>query len=63
MGYGSLYFILYFTKDILRGKSDKIMFACLMVAILVLFFAQQRVSLAFLSYMYFFVTIQPKQKP
>lgn len=57
MGYGSLYFILYFTKDILKDKTNKVMFTCLSVAMLTMFFAQQRVSIAFFILYLFFITI------
>lgn len=47
MGYGSLYFIMYFSKDILVKKPQKIAYVYIVTAILVLFFAQQRVSITF----------------
>ena len=47
MGYGSLYFIMYFAKDALFKKGNLQIYCCLITSLLVLFFAQQRVSIAF----------------
>lgn len=47
MGYASLFFIMYFSKDILVKRPQKVAYFYIITAILVLFFAQQRVSIAF----------------
>lgn len=46
MGYGALYFIMYYTKDVVKKASFWSCF-CLITAVLVLFFAQQRISIVF----------------
>lgn len=47
MGYSSLYFIMYFIKDLFKKQVSYITYFCFAVAFAVLFFAQQRVSIAF----------------
>lgn len=57
MGYGSLYFIMYYFKDFFADKIKKQTFICLLVAALVLFFAQQRASLGFGVLFFLFITV------
>lgn len=57
MGYGALYFILYFSKDVLKEKPDRAMYAYLAVAMLVMFFAQLRASIAFFFLYILFISI------
>lgn len=52
MGYGALYFIIYFSKTLFDNVATSFFsrlknYSCILIAILVLFFAQQRVSIAF----------------
>lgn len=50
MGYASIIFLMFYLKDFFKSKISLIDLSCLVSALLVLFFAQQRVSIA-----YFFV--------
>lgn len=47
MGYSSLYFMMYFIKNLFEKKVSYTTYFCFIVAFAVLFFAQQRVSIVF----------------
>lgn len=47
MGFGALYFIMYFSKDLFKNKVDRTTYPFLLIAVMVLFFAQQRVTIGF----------------
>lgn len=48
MGYGSLFFLMYYARDFFKDRMRLADVACFTVAFAVLFFAQQRVSIAFM---------------
>lgn len=47
MGYGALFYLMYYMKEMFEKKIRWKNIICLIIATLVLFFAQQRVSIAF----------------
>lgn len=47
MGYGALFYIMYHMKELFEDKVKLTNIVCIVIAFLVLFFAQQRVSIAF----------------
>lgn len=61
MGYSSLFFLMYYFVDIFKEKVSRITYLILAIALLVLFFAQQRATIAYLFlYIAFLTVVGPK---
>ena len=57
MGFGSLFYFMYYSKDFFLQKVDYKKIGYLIIAVLTLFFAQQRVSIAFFCLYLVYMTV------